>query len=64
MVLRFLLGCLVLLACGRSDQSALGVDIEPTRVRFRLDVEGELFAPAGRGAEPIRDPIEVHARFD
>lgn len=34
------------------------------RVRFKLDVEGEIFAPAGRDAPPVRRPIVVDARFD
>ena len=34
------------------------------RVRFKLDVEGEIFAPAGRDAPPVRQPIVVDARFD
>ncbi len=34
------------------------------RVRVKLDVAGELFASAGRGEEPVRQPIEVSARFD
>lgn len=34
------------------------------RVRFKLDVAGEIFAPAGRDAPPVRRPIVVDARFD
>ncbi|MFM8291972.1 MAG: hypothetical protein ACKOC4_09770, partial [Planctomycetia bacterium] len=34
------------------------------RVQVDLHVEGELFAPAGRDAEPVRQPIAVEARFD
>lgn len=37
---------------------------DPTRIRMRLDVEGELVAAAGRGAEPVRQPITVAGRFD
>jgi hypothetical protein len=65
MSIRVFAGCLVALAvcCPVQGVVAQG-DPEPLRVRFRLDVEGELFAPAGRDAEPVRQPIEVHARFD
>lgn len=42
----------------------LEADREPLRVRCRLEVEGELFAPAGRDAEPVKQPIGVQARFD
>ena len=35
-----------------------------SRVRVELDARGELFAPAGRDAEPVREPIIVSARFD
>jgi hypothetical protein len=41
-----------------------GVGAEPIRVRQTLDVEGQIFAPAGRGAEPVRRPITVTGRFD
>lgn len=34
------------------------------RFRLRLDVSGELVAPAGRGSPPVRRPIAVAARFD
>lgn len=34
------------------------------RLRATIDVVGELFAPAGRDAPPIRRPIAVGARFD
>ena len=34
------------------------------RIRLKIDVSGELFAPAGREAPPIRQPITVAARFD
>jgi len=34
------------------------------RVRVRLDVTGELVAPAGRDAAPVREPVEMNARFD
>jgi hypothetical protein len=33
------------------------------RVRAKLDVSGEIFAPAGGDAEPIRQPIAVSAEF-
>jgi hypothetical protein len=34
------------------------------RVQVDLHVQGELFAPAGRDAEPVRRPITIEARFD
>jgi hypothetical protein len=37
---------------------------DPSQVEVRLDVTGELVAPAGRGAEPVRQPISVAGRFD
>jgi hypothetical protein len=36
----------------------------PSRVRLKLDVQGELFATAGRNAPAVRRPITVDARFD
>lgn len=36
----------------------------PRRVQVQLDVRGELFAPAGRDTDPVRQPIAVEARFD
>lgn len=38
--------------------------VAESRVRLKIDVTGELFAPAGRGAPPVRQPIAVVARFD
>ena len=34
------------------------------RVRVKLDVSGELLAPAGPDAPPLREPVEMTARFD
>lgn len=34
------------------------------RVRIKLDVSGEIFAPAGPDKPQIREPISVDARFD
>lgn len=34
------------------------------RIRMKLDVTGEIFAPAGRDVPPVRRPIAVDARFD
>lgn len=34
------------------------------RIRIKLDVAGEIFAPAGRDVPPVRRPIAVDARFD
>ncbi|MFN5756912.1 MAG: hypothetical protein ACK48M_09020 [Planctomycetia bacterium] len=39
-------------------------DIAALRVRAKLDVSGEIFAPAGGDAEPIRQPIAVAGEFD
>lgn len=36
----------------------------PVRYRVKLDVAGELLAPAGRGVPPVRRPIVLDARFD
>ena len=35
-----------------------------SRVRIKLDVSGEIFAPAGPDKPQIREPISVDARFD
>jgi hypothetical protein len=37
---------------------------DPSQVEVRLDVTGELVAPTGRGAEPVRQPISVAGHFD
>lgn len=37
---------------------------EAARHRLTLDVEGELFAPVGGDAPPLRQPITVAARYD
>jgi hypothetical protein len=34
------------------------------RIRMKLDVSGEIFAPAGRDMPPVRRSIAVDARFD
>ena len=34
------------------------------RVRIKLDVRGELLAPVGPDAPPLREPVEMAARFD
>lgn len=34
------------------------------RVRIKLDVSGELLAGAGPDAPPLREPVEMEARFD
>lgn len=57
---------------GGGDAAGPGVTaaepaLEPpsaSRIRLKIDVSGELFAPAGREAPPIRQPITVAARFD
>lgn len=51
-------------AVGLSLCGVAGVGSEPLRVRQTLDAEGRIFAPAGRGAEPVRRPITVTGRFD
>jgi len=41
------------------------VESSPSRrIRIKLDVAGEIFAPAGRDVPPVRRPIAVDARFD
>lgn len=37
---------------------------ETARLRLALDVQGELFAPVGGDAPPLRQPIAVAARYD
>ena len=37
---------------------AVAGDGDGRRVVVKLDVTGELFAPAGRDAEPVRQPID------
>lgn len=37
---------------------------DPSRVQVQLDVEGELVATTGQGAEPLRQSIRVAGRFD
>jgi hypothetical protein len=44
--------------------AAAAVASAATRVRLKLDVAGELFAPAGPDAPQAREPIAVDARFD
>jgi hypothetical protein len=34
------------------------------RVRVAVDVKGELFSPAGPDAAPVREPVNMEARFD
>lgn len=36
----------------------------PMRVRQTVDVEGQIFAPTGRGTAPVRRPILLTGRFD
>ena len=38
--------------------------VQSHRIRIKLDVAGEIFAPAGRDVPPVRRPIAVDARFD
>ena len=50
---------------GESVATAPAVDGEAAaRVRLSVDVQGEIFAPAGRDAPPLRRPIRMEARFD
>lgn len=44
-------------------QDAIG-EPHARRVRVKLDVEGQIFAPAGRDAAPLRRATSLHARFD
>jgi len=52
----------LLLACPLAASSP--PEPTPHRVQLQLDVRGELFAPAGRDTDPVRQPIAVEARFD
>jgi len=52
----------LLLACPLA--AAPPAEPTPHRVQLQLDVRGELFAPAGRTSDPVRQPIAVEARFD
>lgn len=36
----------------------------PSRIEISLSVSGEIFAPAGEGSQPVREPIGVKAAFD
>lgn len=54
---------------GPATESTVAAPSEPAagrsrRVRLKLDVIGEIFAPAGRDVPPVRRPITVDARFD
>lgn len=54
-------------AVGRGDDAVerpAASGAEASRLRLSLDVEGELFAPVGGDAPPLRQPIDVAARFD
>lgn len=47
------------------DEPAVSADeARGVRVRVKLDVTGELLAPAGPDAPPVREPVEMTARFD
>ena len=52
--------------CGLLAVAAADPSNEPVglRVRIKLDVSGELLAPAGTDAPPVREPVEMTARFD
>ena len=47
-----------------SDATVSDASVQSHRVRIKLDVTGEIFAPAGRDVPPVRRPIAVDARFD
>ena len=55
-------GCLVL-ASGAQAADATDAMIG-LRVRIKLDVRGELLAPLGPDSPPLREPVEMAARFD
>jgi hypothetical protein len=63
-----LTGLLVITGCLTAASGAQAAD--PTvataglRVRIKLDVRGELLAPVGPDAPPLREPVEMAARFD
>jgi len=57
-------------ADSEDSSAALDASAQPAsedrhvRVRVRLDVTGELLAPAGPEAAPVREAVEMAARFD
>ncbi len=55
-------GCLMV-ASGAQAADATDATAE-LRVRVKLDVRGELLAPVGPDAPPLREPVEMAARFD
>ena len=57
-------GWMVALLLARPMAAASPPEPTPHRVQLQLDVRGELFAPAGRNTDPVRQPIAVEARFD
>lgn len=57
-------GWIVALLLARSLAAASPPEPTTHRVQLQLDVRGELFAPAGRNTDPVRQPIAVEARFD
>jgi len=61
-ILALLLACP--LAAAPPPDPAPPTEPTPHRVQLQLDVRGELFAPAGRTSDPVRQPIAVEARFD
>jgi hypothetical protein len=46
-------------AAGRAEEAS-----QATQVEIRLAVRGEIFAPAGDDAPPVREPIDLEARFE
>lgn len=55
---------LVAAAMALAALPAVAGEADGQRLVVKLDVTGELFAPAGRDAEPVRQPITVAATFD
>lgn len=51
-------------AGGESTEEGAAKAADGLRVRITLDVSGELLAPVGPDAPPIREPVEMTARFD
>ena len=52
-------GCLMVASGAQAADATTGL-----RVRIKLDVRGELLAPVGPDAPPLREPVEMAARFD
>lgn len=55
-------GCLIVASGAQAADPTVAT--AGLRVRIKLDVRGELLAPVGPDAPPLREPVEMAARFD